>query len=91
MAVIWNDERLTPERVIELLEEQQKYWLETADSFERLKSYLSGTLSMQDAENSAATCRERARALEGRIRQMRDQCQIIPPLPPHDSPMLWLQ
>jgi hypothetical protein len=91
MAVIWNDERLTPERVIELLDEQRRYWLETADSFERLKTYLSGTFSLQDAEKNAITCRERATALEGRIRQLREQCQIIPPMPPQDSPLLFLQ
>jgi hypothetical protein len=91
MAVIWNDERMTPERVIELLEEQRKYWLETAESFERLKTYLSGTFSLQDAENSAVTCRERAKALEGRIRQLREQCQILPSIPPQDSPLLFLQ
>lgn len=91
MAVIWNDERLTPERVIELLEEQRKYWLETADTFERLKTYLSGTFSLQDAENSARTCCARATALEQRIQQLREQCQIVPPIPPHDSPLLFMQ
>jgi hypothetical protein len=91
MAVIWNDERLTPERVIQLLEEQRKHWLETAESFGRLKSYLSGTFSVQDAENSALNCLTRASELEVRIRQLREQCQIIPPIPPQDSPLLFMQ
>jgi hypothetical protein len=91
MAVIWNDERMSPERVIELLEEQRKYWLETADAFDRLKTYLSGTFSLQDAENSARTCRQRAKALEAQVQQLREQSQIIPPTPPHDTPLLFLQ
>ena len=91
MALIWNDERLTPERLIRLLEDQRKHWLETAQSFERLKTYLSGTFSLQDAEGSADMCRARAATLERTIKQLREQYNIDPVFPPTDSPMLVIQ
>lgn len=91
MALIWNDERLTPERLIKLLEDQRKHWLETAASFERLKTYLSGTFSLQDAEGSAHNCRARAEGLERTIKQLRDQYDIHPFVPPQDTPLLTIQ
>lgn len=91
MAVIWNDERLTPERMIQLLEDQRKHWLATAESFERLKTYLTGTFSLQDAEGSAQSCRVRAAALERTIKQLREQYEMPPMTPPADPPVLLIQ
>ena len=90
MAVIWNDERLTPERMIQLLEDQRKHWLATAESFERLKTYLSGTFSLKDAEGSAQNCRLRAAALERTIKQLREQYEM-PIVPPTEPPVLLIQ
>lgn len=78
MAVIWHDERLTPERMLKVLIDQQQHWRETADAFERLKSYLTGTFSLQDAEGNAHACRQRAEQLQAMIDQLQLQCQIDP-------------
>ena len=91
MAVIWNDERLTPERMIQLLEDQRKHWLATAESFERLKTYLSGTFSLQDAEGSAQSCRMRAAALDRTIKQLREHYELPPMAPPAEPPVLLIQ
>jgi hypothetical protein len=82
MALIWNDERLTPERLIEILEEERKHWLETAASFDRLKTYLTGTFSLKDAEGSSELCRQRAAALARTIKQIREQYQMPSIIPP---------
>ena len=78
MAVIWHDERMTPERMLKVLIDQQRQWRETADAFDRLKSYLTGTFSLQDAEGNAHACRQRAEQLELMIQQLRQQCQLPP-------------
>ena len=91
MAVIWHDERITPERMIALLEDQRQHWLETAAAFDRLKTYLTGTFSLQDAEGSAKNCRSRAAHLERTIKKLREQCDIYPPMPPQDTPLLFIQ
>jgi len=78
MAVIWHDERMTPERMLKVLIDQQRQWRETADAFERLKSYLTGTFSLQDAEGNAQACRQRAEQLQVMIDQLRLQCHIDP-------------
>jgi hypothetical protein len=91
MAIIWNDERLTPERMIQLLEDQRKHWLATAESFERLKTYLTGTFSLKDAEGSAQSCRMRAAALERTIKNLREQYEMPPMAPPADPPLLLIQ
>ena len=66
MAILWNDERLTPERMLNLLKKEREHWIETAASFERLKTYLSSTFALEDAEQRARNCRSRADAL-GRL------------------------
>ena len=76
MAVIWHDERMTPERMLKVLIDQQQQWKETAEAFERLKSYLTGTFSLQDAEGNALACRQRAEQLQAMIDQLRQQCEI---------------
>ena len=78
MAVIWHDERMTPERMLKVLLDQQQQWNETAAAFERLKSYLTGTFSLQDAEGNAHACRQRAEQLQAMIDQLRQQCEIDP-------------
>ncbi len=78
MAVIWHDERMTPERMLKVLIDQQQQWRETADAFERLKSYLTGTFSLQDAEGNVHACRQRAEQLQVMIDQLRQQCQVDP-------------
>lgn len=78
MAVIWHDERMTPERMLRVLLDQQRQWRETAEAFERLKSYLTGTFSLQDAEGNAQACRNRADQLQGMIDQLQTQCSIDP-------------
>lgn len=69
---------MTPERMLKVLLEQQRQWRETAEAFERLKSYLTGTFSLQDAEGNAQACRHRAEELQGMIDQLRIQCAIDP-------------
>ncbi len=78
MAVIWHDERMTPERMLKVLIDQQQQWRETADAFERLKSYLTGTFSLQDAEGNVHACRQRAEQLQAMIDQLQRQCEIDP-------------
>jgi hypothetical protein len=78
MAVIWNDERMTPERMLKVLEDQRRQWLETAVAFDRLKTYLSGTFSLQDAEGNAHACRVRAEQLQLMIERLKLQCQVDP-------------
>lgn len=78
MAVIWNDERMTPERMMKVLEDQRRQWLETAIAFDRLKTYLSGTFSLQDAEGNAHACRVRAEQLQVLIEQLKLQCEKEP-------------
>jgi hypothetical protein len=76
MAVIWHDERMTPDRMLKVLQEQQRNWLEAAVAFDRLKTYLTGTFSLQDAEGNARACRVRAEQLESLIQQLRLECQM---------------
>jgi len=78
MAVIWHDDTITPERILTVLEEQRRQWLETADAFDRLKTYLTGTFSLQDAEGNSNACRVRAEQLQVLIQQLQQQCQIDP-------------
>jgi hypothetical protein len=78
MAVIWHDERLTPERMLKVLIDQQQQWRETAEAFDRLKSYLTGTFSLQDAEGNAHACRQRAEQLQAMIDQLHVQCSVDP-------------
>lgn len=91
MALIWNDEKFSPERVIKMLEQQRQHWLETADAFERLKTYLTGTFSLHDAEENARTCRKRAQDLECTIKRLREEQQIRPIIPPPEFPTFLLQ
>ena len=79
MAVIWNDERMTPQRMIKVLEDQRRQWLETAIAFDRLKTYLTGTFSLQDAEGNSHACRVRAEQLQVMIEQLKLQCQMEEP------------
>jgi hypothetical protein len=78
MAVIWNDERMTPERMMKVLEDQRRQWLETAIAFDRLKTYLTGTFSLQDAEGNAHACRVRADQLQVMIEQLKQECKQDP-------------
>ena len=78
MAVIWHDERITPERMLTILQDQQRQWLETSASFDRLKTYLTGTFSLQDAEGNSHACRVRAEQLQVLIQQLQLQCEIDP-------------
>lgn len=73
MAILWNDERLTPERMVSILKKERDHWIETAAAFERLKTYLTGTFSLQDAEQRARNCRTRAEALDKLIKTIEDQ------------------
>ena len=84
MAIIWNDERLTPERIVGILKKEREHWLETAEAFDRLKTYLTGTFSLQDAEQRANNCRERAEALGRTIKSIEDQIKAdrFVPKPP---------
>ena len=91
MAVIWNDDTMSPERLIKILESQRQQWIETANAFDRLKTYLSGTFSLQDAEENARGCRQRAEKLERTIKQLREQYQIKSIVPPQEPPVLFIQ
>ena len=86
MAIIWNNEQMTPERVLALLKREKEHWLDTAMAFERLKTYLTGTFALQDAEQRARNCRARAEALGRLIVTMEEQISAVPffgePLPP---------
>ena len=73
MAIIWNDDRINPERLLAVLKNEREHWLETAEAFERLKTYLTGTFSLQDAEQRARNCRQRAEALAKLISTLEDQ------------------
>ncbi|MGZ4788671.1 MAG: hypothetical protein ACXVZV_06410 [Terriglobales bacterium] len=73
MAIIWNDDRLTPERMLAILKKEREHWLETAAAFERLKTYLTGTFALQDAEQRARNCRTRAEALDRLAKTMEEQ------------------
>jgi hypothetical protein len=86
MAVIWNDERITPERMMKVLQDQQRQWLETAIAFDRLKTYLTGTFSLQDAEENARACRVRSEQLQVMIDQLKLQCQIEPSTAEKEEP-----
>ncbi|HVZ18120.1 MAG TPA: hypothetical protein VG897_13440 [Terriglobales bacterium] len=81
MAIIWNDDRLTPERMVSILKKEREHWLETADAFDRLKTYLTGTFSLQDAEQRARNCRARAESLSKLIKTLEEQIRAERPLP----------
>jgi hypothetical protein len=91
MALIWNDGRLTPERMIEILERERTQWLETAESFDRLKTYLTGTFSLRDAEGSSELCRRHAAALSRTIALLRQEYQQPPIVPPRFPSTLFIQ
>jgi hypothetical protein len=84
MAIIWNDERMTPERMLAVLKKEREHWLETADAFERLSTYLNSTFALQDAEQRVHNCRERADALGELIKTVEEQINDgqLPPKPP---------
>jgi hypothetical protein len=73
MAIIWNDDRLTPERMLSILKKEREHWLETAEAFERLKTYLNGTFALQDAEERARNCRGRAESLAELIKTLEEE------------------
>ena len=76
MAIIWNDERLTPQRMLTIMRKEREHWLETAEAFERLKTYLTGTFALQDAEQRARNCRTRAEALGRLVDTLEEQIKI---------------
>ena len=84
MAIIWNDDRLTPERMLAVLKEEREHWLETAEAFERLKTYLTGTFALQDAEQRARNCRTRAEALDQLVKTLQEEVKAnkFVPKPP---------
>ena len=73
MAIIWNDDRMTPERMVSILKKEREHWLETATAFDRLKTYLNGTFALQDADQRARNCRTRAEALDKLIKTIQEQ------------------
>ena len=77
---------MTPERMLRVLEEQRRHWVETAAAFERLKTYLTGTFSLQDAEGNAQACQVRAEQLQQMIQQLQLQCQLEPPAEAKEAP-----
>ncbi len=85
MAIIWNDDRLTPERMLAILKKEREHWIETAAAFERLKTYLTGTFSLQDAEQRARNCRARAEALDRLIKTLEEQIKTDGFLPKFPS------
>jgi len=88
MAIIWNDERMTPERIVGILKKEREHWLETAEAFERLKTYLNGTFALQDAEQRARNCRERGEALGRLIKTIEEQIRAdnyVPPVITHSA------
>jgi hypothetical protein len=84
MAIIWNDERMTPERMLAVLKREREHWLETAEAFERLSTYLNSTFALQDAEQRVRNCRARAEALGALIKTIEEQINegYLPPKPP---------
>jgi hypothetical protein len=90
MAIIWNDERLTPERMIGILKKERDHWMETAAAFERLKTYLNGTFALQDAEERARNCSDRAEALGRLIKTMEDQIKADNFTPPIIGPAQYI-
>lgn len=90
MAIIWNDERLTPERMIGILKKERDHWMETAAAFERLKTYLNGTFALQDAEERARNCRDRAEALGRLIKTMEEQNKADSFIPPIIGPAQYI-
>jgi len=93
MAIIWNDERLTPERMLGILKKEREHWLETAAAFERLKTYLNGTFALQDAEQRARNCRTRAEALDRLIKTIEEQVKTekLVPKPPTGFTQMMIQ
>lgn len=67
---------MTPEHMIKVLDEERRNWLETADAFDRLKTYLTGTFSLRDADGNAQLCRQRAEKLQEIINQLQLECQL---------------
>ena len=90
MAIIWNDERLTPERMVGILKKEREHWLETAAAFERLKTYLNGTFALQDAEQRARNCRDRADALGRLIKTIEEQIKADNFNPPIIGPAQYI-
>lgn len=84
MAIIWNDDRLTPERMLGILKKEREHWIETAEAFDRLKTYLTSTFALQDAEQRARNSRARAEALEQLIKTLEEEVQArkFVPKPP---------
>jgi hypothetical protein len=88
MAILWNDERITPERMLVILKREREHWLDTATAFERLKTYLTGTFSLQDADQRARSCRARADALGRLISTVEEQLKadnFVPDTRPQSS------
>jgi hypothetical protein len=87
MAIIWNDDRVTPERMLAILKKESEHWLETAAAFDRLKTYLNGTFALQDAEQRARNCRTRADALDRLAKTIDEQLKAdhFVPKPATDS------
>jgi len=73
MAIIWNDDRLTPERMLGILKRERDHWVETAEAFDRLKTYLTSTFALQDAEQRVRNCRARAEALDQLIKTLEEE------------------
>ncbi len=76
MAILWQDDKLDPESIVNLFERERKAWLDMADSIEKLKpSLVSGGVAIQ-ATNHIHDCRARAEALKRLVQRLCEQFHL---------------
>lgn len=76
MAIVWQDDKLNPESIVELFERERKAWLEMADSIEALKpSLVSGGVAQQ-ASGYVHDCRARAEVLKRLVSRLCEQFEL---------------
>jgi len=76
MAVLWHDEKLNPETVAKMFDDERRAWLETAEFLDRMKnSLISGGVALAATEQ-AMQCRARAEALKHVVVRICEQHQL---------------
>ena len=79
MAVLWHDEKLNPETVAKMFDDERRAWLETAEFLDRMKnSLISGGVALAATEQ-AMQCRARAEALKHVVVRICEQHQLPGP------------
>ena len=76
MAILWHDEKLDPEAIVRMFEQERHAWLEMAEYIEKLKPSLVSGGVVSEATSHVHTCRARAEALKRLVARLCEQYKL---------------